>query len=113
MGPAIECTNDVELAANLLRGFGDRTRLAIIVELSGGERRVNDLVARLSGSQGNISGHLRCLKECGLVAARPEGREVYYRLSHPEVVDVLNSVEALVEVTGTTIDLCSTYQSSR
>jgi len=107
---AVECRADVVVAAKLFSGFSDLTRLAIMVELSGGERRVSDLVAALKGSQGNISGHLRCLRECGLVVGRPSGREVFYRIAFPEVIDVLRSVEALLEVTGEAVDLCPNYR---
>ena len=43
-------------------------RLAIIEILADGERRVTDLVDVLGSSQPNVSGHLACLKDCGLVA---------------------------------------------
>jgi len=108
---AVECTDDVVVASKLFSGFSDRTRLAIIVELTAGERRVSDLVEALAGTQGNISGHLRCLKDCGLVADRPAGREVFYRIAHPEVIGVLRSAEALLGVTGEAIDLCPNYDA--
>jgi DNA-binding transcriptional ArsR family regulator len=106
-------TAEIALVAKLFAGFSDRTRLAILVELSDGERRVTDLVTALSGSQGNISGHLSCLKECGLVRDRPEGRQVFYRIAHPEVHDVLRSAEALLAVTGHHIQLCPNYGDER
>jgi DNA-binding transcriptional ArsR family regulator len=43
--------------------------------------RVVDLVARLGASQGNLSGHLACLKDCRMVDDRPEGRAVFYRVA--------------------------------
>lgn len=104
--------SSVAPAARLFRGFGDDTRLALLVELVAGERRVSDLVAAVDGSQGNVSGHLRCLKECGLVADRPQGREVFYRIPTPEVVEVLRAAEALLAVTGEAIELCENYRSA-
>lgn len=104
--------NDVGVASKLFRGFADPTRLAILTELDDGELRVTDLVSRLEGSQGNISGHLSCLKECGLVADRPEGRQVFYRIARPEVVAVLRSAEALLAVTGHQVDLCPNYRTA-
>ncbi len=98
-------------AAKLFSGFADRTRLAILVELSTGERRVTDVVEAVGGTQGNVSGHLRCLKECGLVTDRPEGRQVFYRIARSEVVDVLRAAEALLAVTGQAIELCPNYGS--
>jgi ArsR family transcriptional regulator, cadmium/lead-responsive transcriptional repressor len=104
---------DVQLAAKLFRGFGDPLRLAILVALADGERRVTDLVSQMRGSQGNISGHLACLKDCGLVIDRAEGRQVFYRIAGPEVVRVLRSAESLLASTGHRIDLCSNYRTPR
>ena len=104
-------STNVAVAAKLFSGFADRTRLALLVELSTGERRVTDLVEALGGSQGNVSGHLRCLKECGLVTDRPQGRQVFYRIARDEVVDVLRAAEALLAVTGHAIELCANYEA--
>lgn len=101
---------DVQLACKLFHGFADRTRMAILVELATGERRVTDLVRSVGGSQGNISGHLSCLKDCGLVVDRPEGRQVFYRIAGPEVLDVLRAAEALMAVAGQAIKLCPNYE---
>lgn len=103
---------DVQLGAKLFRGFADPTRLAILAELADAELRVTDLVGRLGGSQGNMSGHLACLKGCGLVTDRPEGRQVFYRIARPEVVAVLRSAEALLAVTGRQVALCPNYEST-
>ena len=100
---------DVQLAAKLLRGFGDPTRLTILLALTEAEQRVTDLVARFGGSQANISGHVACLKDCGLVLDRPEGRQVFYRLSGSEVVDVLRAAEHVLARVGHDIDICPNY----
>ena len=90
----------------MFRGFGDPTRLAILTELLDGERRVVDLVAAVGSSQSNVSGHLACLKECGLVADRPDGRAVRYRLASPAVVDLLRQAEVLLAEVGDAVALC-------
>lgn len=104
---------DVQLVAKLFRGFADSTRLAILVVLADGELRVTDLQTRLGGSQGNISGHLACLKECGMVADRPQGRAVWYRIAEPEVIAVIRAAEELFACTGGRVDLCPNYRSPR
>jgi DNA-binding transcriptional ArsR family regulator len=104
---------DVQLAAKLFRGFGDPLRLAILVTLAEGEQRVTDLVAEVQGSQSNVSGHLACLKDCGLVVDRAEGRQVFYRIAGPQVVRVLRAAESLLATSGHRIDLCSNYRAPR
>lgn len=95
-------------AARMFRGFADPTRVAILLELLPGERRVSDLVEAVGGSQSNVSGHLACLKECGLVRDRPgERRQVFYRLAGPEVADLLSAGERLLAATGEEIELCA------
>lgn len=95
------------VGARLFRGFADPTRLAIVLALVSGERRVADLVATVGGSQSNVSTHLACLKECGLVVDRPaERRQVFYRLASPEVVDLLLAAERLLALGGNAVALC-------
>lgn len=101
--------DDIATAAKLFCGFGDRTRLAILTLLADGELRVTDIVEALDASQANISGHLRCLKDCGLVIDRRAGREAHYRVAHPHVIEVLRSAERLLAVTGQHIALCPNY----
>lgn len=97
----------VSRAARLFRGFADPTRVAILLALLDGERCVSDLVVAVGGSQSNVSGHLACLKDCGLVVDRPgERRQVFYRLAQPEVVELLRAAERLLGATGDAIDLC-------
>lgn len=108
MGVALSSV-EVATAAKLFRGFADPTRLAIVLALLEGEQRVKDLVERLGCSQANVSAHLACLKECGLVIDRPEGRAVYYRIAQDEVVELLRAAENLLAATGTAIELCRNY----
>lgn len=101
---------DLALAAKLFRSLGDPTRLAILRTLASGEQRVTDLVSELKTSQPNVSGHLACLRECGLVLDRPEGRAVYYSLASDDLYDVLRSTEALLGSIGQQIELCPNFK---
>ena len=56
-------------------------RRQILDALAGGERPVGHLVARLGVAQPQVSKHLRVLREVGLVEAREEGRQRFYRLN--------------------------------
>lgn len=101
------------LAAKLFRGLADPTRLGILLALQAGERRVVDLVAELGGSQANVSGHLACLKDCGLVADRAQGRANFYRLARPELASLLHAAEQLLAGVGHQVELCPSYQAGR
>ena len=110
MMPRARAAEDVSVAAELLRGFADPTRLGILQDLLAGERRVVDLVERVGGSQSNISAHLACLKDCGLVSDRPQGRAVLYRLATPQVVELLRQAETLLGEVGHDVALCANYE---
>jgi len=105
--------SDRDVGAKLFRGLGDGTRLAILQALASGERRVTDLVAELGTSQSNVSAHLACLKDCGLVADRPEGRSVYYRIATQDVFPLLEAAEILLEDVGHRIELCPNYGTAK
>lgn len=93
----------------MFRGLGDGTRLAILRSLAEGEKRVTDLVAELGSSQSNVSAHLACLKGCGLVVDRPEGRSVFYRIASDRIFPLLEAAEFLLSDVGLQVDLCPVH----
>ncbi len=95
--------------AALFHGLANRTRLAILRQLAEGELRVVDLTTTLGLAQGTASGHLACLRECGLVVGRPEGRQMFYALAHAELFALLRSAEQLLALTGDAVELCPNY----
>ena len=101
--------DQLEPAVALFRGLADPTRLAIVECLARGELRVTDLMDELGLAQSTISGHLACLRECGLVEFRPVGRQAFYSLSRPELTDLLAAAELLLEATGERVALCPSY----
>lgn len=98
--------------AQLFHGFSDRSRLAIVETLRDGERRVSDVVAATGLTQPNVSMHLACLWECGLVAREKRGREVYYRLIDG-VAELLAAADAVLGRAGATLGACPRYASGR
>jgi len=95
--------------AALFNGLSDKSRLAIVRALAGGEQRVTDLVAMVGLAQGTVSGHLACLRDCGLVVARAQGRQMFYSLAHPQLLDLLAAAETLLALTGDAVELCPRY----
>lgn len=92
-----EAPAQTDLVAKYFRGLGDPSRLRILKLLrSEGELTVGELVERLRLPQPKVSNHLACLRWCGFIEARREGRTVYNRLADPRVVAVLDLAEALL-----------------
>jgi ArsR family transcriptional regulator, cadmium/lead-responsive transcriptional repressor len=96
-------------AACMFRSLGDPARLAILRHLALGEHRVVDLTGHLGLAQSTVSAHLACLRDCGLVVSRPQGRASMFSLAHPELLDLLASAERLLSATGDAVVLCPTY----
>jgi DNA-binding transcriptional ArsR family regulator len=103
------CRADLRPAVALFRSLGDPTRLAIVHELARGEQRVIDLTRTLSLAQSTISGHLSCLADCDLVTSRAVGRQSFYSLNQPDLLNVLAAAEQLLAATGNAVALCPTY----
>jgi ArsR family transcriptional regulator, cadmium/lead-responsive transcriptional repressor len=79
-----------EITAKFFHGLSDLTRLAIVeLLLDEGEQNVSQLVARLGQPQSRVSNHLACLRWCGYVDSRREGKFVYYRVADPRVRQLL------------------------
>jgi DNA-binding transcriptional ArsR family regulator len=101
--------HDLTAAACLFRGLGDPARLAILRHLALGEHRVVDLTAHLGLAQSTVSAHCACLRECGLLDSRPQGRATVYSLAvRPELFELLAAAEALLAATGDAVVLCPT-----
>jgi DNA-binding transcriptional ArsR family regulator len=100
---------DLDPAVALFRSLGDSTRLAIVHSLAHGEARVVDLTSKLGLAQSTVSKHLACLRDCGLVDYRVQGRQSFYVLSRPELMDLLRAGEQLLAATGNAVALCPVY----
>ncbi len=97
-------------AACLFRGLGDPARLALLQHLAVGEHRVIELTEHLGLAQSTVSGHLACLRDCGLVTSRPDGRASQWSLTHePQILAVLMAAETLLSATGDAVTLCPRY----
>ena len=100
-------------AACVFRSLGDTTRLAILQHLALGERKVVELTAHLRLAQSTVSAHLACLRDCGLVTSRPQGRASMWSLATaPELLDVLAAAERLLAATRDAVVRCPTHGES-
>lgn len=100
----------VAAGACLFHGFGDRSRLVILQHLLLGEHRVGELTEHLGLAQSTVSKHLACLKDCGLVSSRPEGRASVFSVTYPQATAaLLQAAEELLTLTGYAATLCPTH----
>jgi DNA-binding transcriptional ArsR family regulator len=76
-------------ASELLRALASPVRLGIVRELSGGGKRVHELVAALGVSQPLVSQHLRVLRSSRIVTARRDAREIEYTLTDDHVAHIV------------------------
>ena len=102
----------VTLKAKLFRGFADPSRLSLLEELRTGERSVSELVAATGLSQPNVSNHLACLYDCGLVAREQRGRFVIYRLSDPRISLLLETTDAVLADVAHGVYACTRYTAT-
>ncbi len=100
-------------AAALFRSLADPARLAIVQHLVRGPARVVDLTRELGLAQSTVSKHLACLRECGLVGARPSGRASVYSLAQPALSELLAAAETVLAATGNAVALCPIYGQTR
>ena len=101
------------LKAKLFRGLGDPTRLAILESLRKGEKAASQIVAETDQSQSNVSSHLACLLDCGLVKNRRSGRNVLYSLRDKKVARLLDEGEGLLSEVARGIYECVNYNEEK
>jgi ArsR family transcriptional regulator len=90
--------NAAQIAATFFAGLSDANRLQIVsILLEEGEKNIGDLVTRLDITQGRVSAHLACLRTCGFVAARREGKFVYYAIINQRVRELLKVAQSIVQ----------------
>jgi DNA-binding transcriptional ArsR family regulator len=75
--------------------LSDDTRRHILVRLLEGPAYPAELADDLGTTRANLSNHLACLRECGLVTATAEGRRVRYDLADERLGDALRILASL------------------
>ncbi|RPJ23832.1 MAG: ArsR family transcriptional regulator [Chloroflexi bacterium] len=99
----------IEIQAKLFRGFSDPSRLTILEILQNGALTVGEIVQGTGLTQSNVSNHLACLRDCGLVIAEQKGRFVYYELSDRRVGQLLALADELLADVAKGVYECTRY----
>jgi len=71
---------------------------------------VGEIVRATGLSQSNISNHLGCLRDCGLVTSEQQGRFTYYRLTDDRIDRLLRLAEELLSDVAQGIYQCTRYE---
>jgi len=82
--------------ARVLKALAHPTRLWMTEQLVNGERCVCEFVEAIDADFSTISKHLAVLKQAGIVADEKRGKQVYYRLKVPCVLDFMSCIEAVI-----------------
>lgn len=100
-----------ELQAKLFRGFSDPSRLSILEALRDRALTVSEIVQATGLTQSNVSNHLGCLRDCGLVTAEQQGRFVHYELSDKRVGQLLRLADELLADVAKGVYECTRYNT--
>lgn len=82
-------------AGELLKALSNPDRLLLLCQLVEGECSVGELETRLGIRQPTLSQQLGILRREGLVRARRDGKQVYYRLASPAAIAVLETLHRI------------------
>ena len=86
-----------EARARVIKALGHASRLAMVEELSRGERCVCELRDLVGADLSTVSKHLSVLRNAGIVEDDKRGVQVFYRLKVPCVLNFFSCVEAVLE----------------
>lgn len=83
--------------ADIARGLGNAHRLDLLEHLAQGEKSVETLAAKAGLTMANASQHLQALRRVGLVAGERRGKQVVYRISGEDVLDLIDALRRVGE----------------
>lgn len=96
-----------EIYAKFFHGLSNPTRFRIIEALLDREMSVGQLVEAIGASQSQVSNQLACLKWCGYVASRQNGKYVLYRITDERVRTILRLAKEIVADNAEHIRCCT------
>jgi len=86
----------LDVVNRLGRAMADPTRSRILMSLLAAPSYPALLATELGLTRSNVSNHLTCLRDCGIVVAEPEGRRTRYEIAEPRLARAL---AMLIDVT--------------
>lgn len=102
-----------EVLARFFHGLADPTRVQILHFLLGGPKTAGEIVRHVGRHQPSVSSHLTCLRFCGFVEARRQGRNVWYEVIDPDVRQLLAAGERYLTENARRIMACRVIGAER
>lgn len=99
----------LSLKTKFFNGLADGSRLAILEALRHGPHSVTELVTCTGLTQPNVSNHLACLRDCGLVVKEARGRFAYYSLADARIDTLLQLAADVLDDTAHGVESCANY----
>jgi DNA-binding transcriptional ArsR family regulator len=90
---------------NLCEEVGEASRRALLVELLSGPKTVNELCRATALKQANVSNHLARMRRKNIIDRDKRGREAYYRILSPEIMEAVSNLIPEIEERLDTLDL--------
>lgn len=94
--PMLTIASRLDAMHRIGRAMADPTRSRILLSLLDAPGHPATLARELDLTRTNVSNHLACLRDCGIVVAEPEGRRTRYEIADPRLAAALSG---LVDVT--------------
>lgn len=104
--PRLDRSEDPEVLARFFHGLADPTRVKILLFLLGGPKTTGEIVTHIGRYQPSVSAHLTCLRFCGFLEARRDGRNVIYELIDSRVRKLLEMGERMLDENAERIMAC-------
>lgn len=103
----------LDTLARFFHGLADPTRVQILHFLLDGPRTAGQIVEHIGRPQASVAAHVTCLRFCGYVEARREGRNVWYELIDPQLRQVLALGERYLRRNAARIRACQVITRER
>ncbi|MDF9759662.1 DNA-binding transcriptional ArsR family regulator [Peribacillus simplex] len=100
---------DIDMKVKLIHGFSNKTRIQILESIKIHEKTVSQIVDEIKGNQSNISQHLACLKGCGIIVGRNEGKFCFYSLRNQHIRDLLSMFDVVLEDVQNDVACCESH----
>lgn len=91
---------EIEKLVKVFKALGESNRLEIVLSIGKDSRSVTEIINATGLSQTLVSFHLRTLRNAQIVKTKRNGPFIYYSLSDPTLIDVLNDLSLPINSTG-------------